>query len=130
MSNPRLAGIGGVIRDCKGQVLFVFSKSIEIDDSNFAVLMTVVDALSYVVSANFDLLLDIILESDSKTVISWLNNVLDSPWKYKNLLNKLQNLYLDLGKNSFIHVFRKTNHFTDSFAKMGIHRTSDLVVWL
>ena len=110
--------------------MFVFSKSIEIDDSNFAVLLTVVDALSYVVSANFDLLLDIILESDSKTVISWLNNVLDSPWKYKNLLNKLQNLYLDLGKNSFIHVFREANHFADSLAQMGVHRTFDLVAWL
>ena len=81
MSNPRLAGIGGVIRDCKGQVLFVFSKSIGIVDSNLAKLMAVINALSYVASANFDLLLDIILESDSKAMISWLNSVLDSPWK-------------------------------------------------
>ena len=79
MGNPRLDGIGGLIRDSKEQVLFVFSKSIEIANLNFAELMTVVDALSYVASVNFDLLSDIILKSDSKAVISWLNNVLDSP---------------------------------------------------
>ena len=90
----------------KGKLCLSFSKSIEIADSNFAELMVVVDALSYMASANFDLLLDIILESDSKAVISWLNNVLDSPWKYNNLLNKLQNLYLGLGKFSIVHVFR------------------------
>ena len=79
MANLGPANMGGVIRNSKGQVLFVFSKSIGIADSNFAELIAVVNALSYGVSVNFDFLLDIILGSDSKMVISWLNNVLDSP---------------------------------------------------
>ena len=79
MGNLGPTGIGGVIRDCKRQVLFVFSKCIGIADSNLAKLMAVVNALSYVANSNFDLLPDIILESDSKAVISWVNNVFDSP---------------------------------------------------
>ena len=130
MGNLGSAGIGGVIRDCKGQVLFVFSKCIRIADSNLAELMAVVNALSYMASANFDLLTDIILESDSKAVISWVNNVLDSPWKYNNLFNKLQNLCLGLGKISFVHIFKEANHFADSLANTGVHRTSDLIAWL
>ena len=130
MGNPGPAGIGGVIRDYKGQVLFVFSKCIGIADSNLAEFMAVINALFYVVNANFDLLPDIILENDSKAVISWVNNVLDSPWKYNNLFNKLQNLCLGLGKISFVHIFREANHFADFVAKTGVHRTSDLVAWL
>ena len=91
--------------------------------------MAIVDALSYMASTNFNLFPNIILKSDFKAVIYWLNNVLDSPWKYNNLINKLQNLYLDLRKFSFVHVFRKVNHFVDSLVKMGVHRTSDLVAW-
>ena len=55
MGNPGSASIRGVIRDSKGQVLYVFSKSIRIADSNLAKLMVVVNALSYVENANFNL---------------------------------------------------------------------------
>ena len=55
MGNPGPAGIREVIRDSKWQVLFVFSKSIRIADSNLAELMVVVNVLSYVANANFNL---------------------------------------------------------------------------
>ncbi|XVF65828.1 hypothetical protein PTKIN_Ptkin09bG0282100 [Pterospermum kingtungense] len=108
----------------------MFSKNIGIADSNQAELMAIVDALSYVVEAKFDPPPDIIVESNSKVVISWLNHALDQPWKYNNLLNSLQNLYLNLGNISFVHVYREANHFVDSLAKMSVYRTFDLVAWL
>ena len=85
--------------------------------------MTVVDVLLSVVSTNFNPFLEIILENNFKI---WLNEVIESLWKYNNLLNKLQNLYLSLEKISFIHVYREVNHFAYSLTKLRIHQTSFL----
>ncbi|XP_022774106.1 uncharacterized protein LOC111316412 [Durio zibethinus] len=63
-------GIGGVVENHKGQILLLFSKHIGIQDSNFAELLAVVEALSIIVSPNIDHIPEIIVESDSLIVTS------------------------------------------------------------
>ena len=127
---PGPAGIGGQLRDHSGVVHMLFSKNVGEIDFNLAELLAVVEALSIVVNANFFPIPNIIVESDSKAMISWINKESDRPWKYNNILNKLSNFLLRLGNVVFVHAFREVNTFADFLAKSGIHRYPDLVVWL
>ena len=74
---PGLAGIGGVLRNHKGEVLYMFSKHIGIKDSNEVEVMTI-----YHTSFHHYL----IVESDSANAISWVKSLtslfkLTKEWK-------------------------------------------------
>ena len=42
---PRPAGIGGVLRNCNGDVLFMFSKYVRVCDSNEAEVLAILESL-------------------------------------------------------------------------------------
>ena len=65
---PGPAVIGGILRNYKGEVLFMFSKYIGIKDSNEAEVLAILEALRIFVSNNFH---SIVVESDSLNAISW-----------------------------------------------------------
>ena len=80
---PRLADIGGVLRDWKVAVKVVFSKPIGVADSNVAELLTVLEALRIFVASRWALSHKLIIESDSSNVVNWVINPHGSPWLLK-----------------------------------------------
>ena len=64
---PRLAGIGGVLRNCNGDVLFMFSKYLEVCDSNEAEVLAILESLWCFSRYYRD---NLIVESDSSNAVS------------------------------------------------------------
>eukprot|EP00268_Persea_americana_P068026 TRINITY_DN9427_c0_g1_i1.p1 TRINITY_DN9427_c0_g1~~TRINITY_DN9427_c0_g1_i1.p1 ORF type:complete len:120 (+),score=19.95 TRINITY_DN9427_c0_g1_i1:825-1184(+) len=84
---PRPAGIGGVLRNSKGEVLFTFSKPIGIRDSKEAEVLAILKALCYF-SRFFHG--NLIVESDSSNVVAWVSNRKTNPWKLQFIFDKIQ----------------------------------------
>ena len=65
---PGLACIGGVLRNFKGEVVFVFSKHVGIKDSSEAKVLVILEALRIYYSFYYH---NLIMESDLVNAISW-----------------------------------------------------------
>ena len=61
-----LAGIGGVLRNHKGEIIYMFSKHVGIKDSNEAEVLAILEALLIYRSSYHQ---SLILESDSPNAI-------------------------------------------------------------
>ena len=68
---PGLAGIGGVLRNCNGDVLFMFSKYVWVCDSNEAEVLVILESLRYFLRHYHG---NLIVESDSSNAVSWVLN--------------------------------------------------------
>ena len=75
--NVGLAGIGGVIRNHKGEVKYIFSKHVGIKDSNEAKVLAILEAPRIYRSSYNQAL---IVESDSANAITWMK-AFRGPWK-------------------------------------------------
>ena len=67
---PGLAGIGGVLRNCKGKVLIMFSKYVDVCDPDEADVLAIFEGLRLFLSRYGDTL---IMESDSSNAIAWVS---------------------------------------------------------
>jgi ribonuclease HI len=70
---PGDAGIGGVLRNEHGSILCVFSDFIGSFDSNAAELFAIKEALAVFVSKESLRSFNLLIESDSQVVISWVS---------------------------------------------------------
>ena len=129
MGKPGAAAIDGILRDHVGTFKGVFSKSIGIEDSNFAKFMTIKEGLSLFSSSTWTQSHNLIIESNSKNVILAKSHLL-VPWRMKLISNQIEILKSRVKGVSFVHIFREANSVADSLAKAGISRSSDLVAWL
>ena len=81
-----MAGIGGVLRDCNGKVICLFSVSIGIKDSNEAEFIAVVKAVELTFSREDMFGRSVMVESVSANMVPW---VLTPPgnrlWYYQEL---------------------------------------------
>ncbi|KAK9287494.1 hypothetical protein L1049_015915 [Liquidambar formosana] len=93
---PGPGGSGGVLRDESGVVLCFFSCPAGVIDSNLAELLAVREALRIFCSSSWVGIKNLIIESDSALIVSWINGVLRI-WKYSFILNEIfsliENLY-------------------------------------
>lgn len=64
---PRLIGIGGVLRNHRGEVMYIFSKHIGIKDSKEAEVLAILEAFHIYHSSYHQ---SLIVESDSANAIS------------------------------------------------------------
>lgn len=79
---PGPTGIGGVLRNNKGEVLFRLSKNVGVCDSNEAEVLTIMEALKFL-SRNFNG--SLIVETDSsKAMASGLFGM--KPWEHFHIL--------------------------------------------
>uniref|UniRef100_U5G8Y4 RNase H type-1 domain-containing protein n=1 Tax=Populus trichocarpa TaxID=3694 RepID=U5G8Y4_POPTR len=83
---PGVAGIGGVLRDCNGKVICLFSIPIGIKDSNEAEFIAVVKAVELTFSREDMFGRSVMVESVSANMVHW---VLTPPgnrlWYYQEL---------------------------------------------
>lgn len=116
LDKPGPAGIGGVLRNHKGKILYMFSKNVGGKDSNEAEILAILEAFCiYGRSFQFNL----IVESDSFNVVSWARTF-GGPWKLQFYFNEIKGLSTGC-RTSFQHVSR-TNGLANSLAKQGVDR--------
>lgn len=88
----RPASIGGILRDDRGVVKAYFAASIGIKDSNEAEFIAMVFALEMSLQKEWLREKEIIVESDSKNALAWINRRDEYPWDLRFYCNKLYNI--------------------------------------
>ncbi|XP_038685806.1 uncharacterized protein LOC119985586 [Tripterygium wilfordii] len=121
------SGVGGVLRDCNGNFLCIFSGPASNLDSNSAELRAIRFALEFSVKFGLKEKGNILVESDSLNVVNWLQKEIDSPWSKAQDFNAIANLSSQLSSITYNHVCREANSVADSLAKQGALR-SDMFV--
>lgn len=113
--------MGEVSRNHKGEVLHLFSKHVEIKDSNEAELLAILEAL-HIFNTLYQNLL--IVERDSSNAISWVNSFF-GPWKMQFYLNEIR-LLASPSPVSFQHISRSANSMAACLAKQGVDHSCNL----
>ncbi|KAK0574812.1 hypothetical protein LWI29_029477 [Acer saccharum] len=72
--SPGLAGMGGVLRDASGKVLCLFSNHLGIQFSNTTEILAIHKAVHICADSSTLSARNIIIISDSKVAVSWVNN--------------------------------------------------------
>ncbi|XVF16934.1 hypothetical protein REPUB_Repub10bG0073600 [Reevesia pubescens] len=74
--------------------------------------------------------ISLIIEFDSKLVVSWISNKLLRPWKDWRIFADIDYWSETIGDVQFSRVSRKANSFVDSLAKMGEDHSKLFTAWL
>lgn len=70
------------------------------------------------------------IECDSSNVVKWVSNPSVAPWRFRWLLNQIENLKLSLRDWIIAHILREGNEIVDGLGKAGVTRTCEFVlVW-
>ncbi|KAK3212280.1 hypothetical protein Dsin_016986 [Dipteronia sinensis] len=125
--SPGLAGIGGVMRDSSGKVLCLFSISLGSQDSITADIMVMHKVVEIVLSNNFWNGPNMVIASDSKVAISWVNNDDFGSINHVNLIYDIRSWLKNLGNTMVVYNSRSANSFADILAKRGASNMGDFV---
>ena len=88
--SPGMARIGGVLRNCTGKVMCLFSLHIGIHDSNLAESRAIHKACEICCEARMDS--DIEIVSDSTTAVSWVKNKDFSCLKHLEIIRDIRSM--------------------------------------
>jgi ribonuclease HI len=103
--------------------------SIEIKDSNEAGFLAIVFGLEQSLDKEWLSSSNIIVESDSKNALAWVNNSESCPWSLRFASNKLKNILLSLKSVMFVHVNREANSVADELEKKGSSMEGTWIQW-
>ncbi|XP_077224176.1 uncharacterized protein LOC143857602 [Tasmannia lanceolata] len=84
--NPGLAGIGGLLRDYKREVIWAFSGSIGVADTTEAEVRAAHYAMKFLASNNFK---NLIIQGSSLNVIKWLNGDEKHPSRFDKFFDEI-----------------------------------------
>ena len=121
------AGLGVVIRDCRGDILGAMSVRVPLPHS-----VPEVEALAcrHVVSFAVDLgLHEVIFKVDSAIINQAINSNLSSPAFYGHIVDNILHLTSQLRFHKFCQVSRSCNKVVDAFAKKDRVRL-DFKIWV
>ncbi|XVE77673.1 hypothetical protein DITRI_Ditri13aG0081000 [Diplodiscus trichospermus] len=76
LGKPGPAGIGGILRNHQGEEVIRFSKSIGFVDSNEVELLAIREAFILFITSRLVSVCLLIIESDSKTAVTYINSLL------------------------------------------------------
>ncbi|XVF42361.1 hypothetical protein PTKIN_Ptkin01aG0355800 [Pterospermum kingtungense] len=62
----------------------------------------------------------LILYSDSKIVVGWVNKPNVTPWRVRNIINQIVNLRSQVSNLVVLHIFREANQRADQLVKQGV----------
>ena len=112
LSNPGKASGGGLIRNCQGNWIKGFSRSIGFTTSVMAELWALRDGLYLAIQLGINFLE---VELDAKVIVKMLNNIDYSNKKYSPMLHDCRSLLSRLTQTRVVHVFREANKCADFF---------------
>lgn len=104
--------IRGVLRNCKGDVLFMFFKQ-GVKDSNEAEALAILEAFR----------IYLIVKNNSSNAILWVNSHEERQWTFKLYFNEIKTLLVSM-KATFCYMNRSTNGMTNVLANQGFVRAS------
>ncbi|EOY04001.1 Uncharacterized protein TCM_019252 [Theobroma cacao] len=126
---PGDSRISGVLRNGSSEVLVLFCKSVGIIDSNKAELLAVREATIIFVASRWCSPHSFILECDNCTVVKWLLNPKDVPWRLRVIVFQTSSFLAKIDMWTTKHIPRSVNEVADSLAKEGVHRLVDFL-WI
>ncbi|KAK3230293.1 hypothetical protein Dsin_002174 [Dipteronia sinensis] len=127
---PGLTGIRGILWDMEGKVHCLFSFLVGSKDSNMTKILAIQKACQLCALNTVLLGSNITIVSDSKVVVSWVNNNdgvgslkhVDIIYDFRCLRNMMRGLSIEYNS-------RATNSLAENLAKMGSNMEGDIVVW-
>ncbi|KAK3197913.1 hypothetical protein Dsin_021328 [Dipteronia sinensis] len=123
------SGMGGVLRDSSGRVICLFSSYLGIHDANTIEILVVRKACE-ICALRRDLInWRVVVDSDSKVVVSWVNNEGFGSLKHVNTIYEIQGILRFLSNIEVIYNPRSSNSFADMLAKNGSSQSGDFVFW-
>ncbi|KAK3213218.1 hypothetical protein Dsin_017924 [Dipteronia sinensis] len=125
--SPSPPGIKGVLRDSQGRVLCLFSFHIGKQYSNTVEIRAIRKAVEICASNNDLIGRNIIIISDSKTTVLWVNNEDFGNLDHVDRIYEIRNKLVLMGNTKVIFIPRSTNSFVDMLAKRGSNKVRDVL---
>ncbi|GMI85697.1 hypothetical protein like AT2G04420 [Hibiscus trionum] len=112
-------GIGGLLRDSKGSILSSFAETYGAEPPTVVELMTIKHIIRFFLSSSWSEKYRLIIESDCKTAVEWINGIKVAPLTVLQLIRELSQTIKDRG--IFVHfIYRGCNLEADILARSGI----------
>ncbi|EOX92904.1 Uncharacterized protein TCM_001756 [Theobroma cacao] len=115
------------MRDDKRQIKVLFSKSIEIGDSNLAEVRAIREAFLILSASKWAISHSLVIESDSQNAVKWINAPGEAPWRFRKWMLHIEKLKKGIRKWEVNHIFRENNQLPDRLAKEGVMHHSDVL---
>ena len=112
----------GFIRDDNGKVWLRFSKSIGVTKSNEAEICTIREALLIFSASRWASSVGLIIESDSKNAVLWMEQPDETPWRLRKWTTHISLLKKNISDFKIVHVLREANGEADELTKGGVER--------
>ncbi|KAK3225985.1 hypothetical protein Dsin_005847 [Dipteronia sinensis] len=126
--SPGQVGMREVLRNSSGRVLCFFSKYSGILDANMAKI-SVIHRASKICASNPNLIgREIVIVSDSKSAVSWVNEGRFGSIKHVNLIFNIRCNLNKLGNMVVIFNSRASNSFVDMLSKKGFNMEGDIFI--
>ncbi|KAK3183271.1 hypothetical protein Dsin_030557 [Dipteronia sinensis] len=119
--------MGGVLRDSCRKVVCLFSCFIGSQDSNMAEIMAIWKACDIISSDPFFLVRNIIIASDLKVAVAWVNNDDFGSINHVNWIYDIRCKLKILGNTSVVYNSRTSNSFVDMLARRGSSLKEDII---
>lgn len=116
LNNPGMAGIGGVIRNHKGEFVAAFAKNIGIATNNKAELWALKQGLKIVIELEIS---NVIIETDSSFLFSCIRSSGTSHSSHKTLVLEAKLMMQNLDRIILKFGYRELNGVADYLAKKG-----------
>ncbi|XP_055800380.1 uncharacterized protein LOC129869795 [Solanum dulcamara] len=118
LDNPGKIGAVGILRDHKGNLIYVFATTLEVGSNNQAEVQATSFGISWCIQHGY---IRVILEIDLELVVIWLKKESNLPWRIIQHISELQELVRILDQFQCKHVYREANFPTNTLSKY-IHR--------
>ncbi|KAK4838484.1 hypothetical protein QYF36_014080 [Acer negundo] len=124
-----MAGIGGVLRNSGGMVLYFFSVFIGIQDAISVELMAIEKAYCLCVqnSAIQGQVIEIV--SDYLSAVSWINSDTFGSLAHGQLVYGIRDYVRKFRNLSVRYCSRASNSYADNLARKGANREGDVIQW-
>ena len=123
------AGVRGVLQDSTGKVLCVLAENIGIQDCISATIYAISKAYLLCGSRPDVNSKKIIVVSDCKQVVAWINSKGVGDWNYLQQILDIRDMLASLGQVSVEFSPRESNFFADFLAKQGVSGVGNVLMW-
>ncbi|XP_056687825.1 uncharacterized protein [Spinacia oleracea] len=130
--NPieKRSSIGGVLRDCHGTFMCLFSSPIPPVEINHAEVLAIHRAIKIFMAHEHLHQYKLVVKSDSDNAVKWCSNLKPGPWNLTFILN-----YIDMARKKGMGIDitykgRESNTVADALARQGLRRQDEFVAWL
>ncbi|KAE8699091.1 hypothetical protein F3Y22_tig00110596pilonHSYRG00035 [Hibiscus syriacus] len=121
-ASSKSAGCGGVLRTTNRHIIAMFFGPVLEVNSDFAELVVIKIALEVFADSCWRGKAALVVESDSKVVLNWVQNASARPWRWGATFQQMDAYVLKLSEIKFVFSPRTTNNLADYLAKMGSMR--------